>query len=72
MRAEFRKHWRGPIKTKLRSFQYKRAIKQRFFRKSRKETWQNFINSLNIRTPTKKVCDKLKKFNGKDVKRYKP
>ena len=53
---------------KLRSFQRRRAIKQRTFRKARKDTWNKFVNSLNSRTPTKKVWEKFRKVNGN----YKP
>ena len=45
-----------------------RAIKQRVFKKARKDTWNKFVNSLNSRTPTKKVCEKFRKVNGN----YKP
>ena len=66
---EYRKHQRDPTNTnKLRSFQRRRAIKQRVFRKARKDTWNKFVNSLSSRTPTKKVWEKFKKVNGN----YKP
>ena len=40
VRAKYRKHRRDPKNTtKLRSFQYRRVIKQRVFRKARKDTW---------------------------------
>ena len=38
------------------------------FRKARKVTWNKFVNSLNSRTPTKKVWEKFKKVSGN----YKP
>ena len=51
VRAEYRKHRRDPTNiNKLRSFQRRRAIKQRTFRKARKDTWNKFVNSLNSRT----------------------
>ena len=53
---------------KLRSFQRRRAMKQKVFRKTRKDTWNKFINLLNSRTSTKKVWEKFKKVNGN----YKP
>ena len=69
MRAEYRKHLQRPKNTsKLRSIQCRRAIKQRCFRKAKKDTWNTFLNSLNSRTPTKKVWDKLRKVN----RNYKP
>ena len=64
VRAEYSKHqWDPTNGTQLRSFQRKRAIKQRLFRKARK-----FVKSLNSRTPTKKVWNKFRKLNGN----YKP
>ena len=63
VRAEYRKHQRNPTnRTKLKSFQCRRAIKHRFFRKN---TWNKFVN---FRTPTKKVKEKSRKVNGN----YKP
>ena len=60
VRAEYRKHHRDQTKTtKLRLFQCRRVIKQSF-----KESQ----NSLNPRTPTKKVQDKFRKVN----RNYKP
>ena len=51
VRAEYRKHRRDSTnRTKLRTFECRRAIKQRVFRK---DTWNKFVNSLNSRTPTK-------------------
>ena len=35
--------------------------KERVFKK---DTWNKFVNSLNIRTPAKKVWDKFRKVNG--------
>ena len=62
MRARYRNDQRVPIdKTKLRSFQRKRVIKQRVFKKAQKKTWQEFVNSLNAR---KKRWGKFKKVNG--------
>ena len=62
-------HRRDPTKTtKLRSFQCRRSIKKRVFRKARKGKWNKFVNSLNSRTQTKKVWDKFRKVNGN----YKP
>ena len=67
--ATYRKYWRDPTnRTKLRTFQHRRAIKQRVFRKARKDTWNKFVNSLNSRTPTKKVWEKFRKVN----RNYKP
>ena len=54
--------------TKLRSFQCRRTIKQRVFRKARKDTWNKFVNSLNSKTQTKKVWNKFRKVTGN----YKP
>ena len=66
VRAEYRKQQRDPTnRTKLRTFQCRRVNKQRVFRKA---TWNKFVNSLNSRTPTKKVCEKFRKINGN----YKP
>ena len=39
-------------------------LSNKVFRKARKETWQNFVNLIYARTPTKKVWDKFKKVNG--------
>ena len=65
MRAEYRKYRRDPTNTtKLRSFQRRRAIKQRVSRKTKKGTWNKFVNSLNSRIPTKKVWDKFRRVNG--------
>ena len=65
MRAEYRKPHRDPTKTtKLKSFQGRRAIKQRVFRKTRKDTGTYFVNSLSSRTPIEKVWDKFRKVNG--------
>ena len=61
MRAEYRKH--PTNRSKLRTFQHKRAIKQRVFRKARKDTWSKLVNSLNSRTPTKKVWEQFRKVN---------
>ena len=62
LRAEYIKHRRDLTnKNKLRILQHKRVIK---FRKARKETWQNFVKSINARTPTKKTWYKFKKVNG--------
>ena len=62
---EYRTHRRDPTNiNKLRSFQCRRAIKQRVFRKTRKDTWSKFVNSLNSRTPTKKVWEKFRKVDG--------
>ena len=44
----------------LRTFQHRIVMKQRFFRKARKDTWNKFINS---RTLTKKVWEKFRKVN---------
>ena len=69
MRAEYRKHHRDLTNTtKLRSFQHWRTIKQSIFRKARKDTWNKFVNSLNSRTPTKKVWGKFRKLS----RNYKP
>ena len=64
VRVEYRNHQRDPTnRTKLISFQHRRAIKLRVFIIVKK-----FVNSLNSRTPTKKLWDKFKKLNGN----YKP
>merc|ERR1711976_241271 len=69
VRAEYRKHRRDLTNiNKLRTFQRSRAIKQRTFRKARKDSWNKFVNSLNSRTPTKKVGEKFRKVTGN----YKP
>ena len=57
MRAEYRK--------------CSRVIKQRVFRKARKDTWNKFVNLLNFRTPTKKVWDKFKEVKGNYIHRTK-
>ena len=63
-RAEYKKLRKDPNnKNKIRSFQRRRAIKQREFRRARKDSWHKYINSLNARTPTKKVWERLKKIN---------
>ena len=36
----------------------------RVFREARKDTWNKFVNSLNSRTLTKKVCKKFRKVYG--------
>ena len=65
VRAEYRKHCRNPANTtKRRSFQHRRVIKQRVFRKTRKDTGTYFVNSLSSRTPIEKVWDKFRKVNG--------
>ena len=44
VRADYRKDRQGPTnKTNLKSFQHKRAIKQRVFCKASKETWSYFM-----------------------------
>ena len=69
MRAEYRKSPRDPTnRSKLKTFQSKRAIKLRVFRKVRKDTWNKFANSLNSGTPTKKIWVKFRKIN----ENYKP
>ena len=69
MRAEYRTHRRNPTNTtKLRLFHRRKAIRQKTFRKARKDTWNKFVNSLNSKNPTKKVLDKFKKVN----RNYKP
>ena len=41
MNTEYRKHWQDAAnKTKLKSFQCRKAIKQLFFSKLRKDTYQ--------------------------------
>ena len=45
MRVKYRKHCRDPTNAfKLIPFQRRRAIKQRIFRKARKDTWNKFMN----------------------------
>ena len=46
-------------KNKIRSFQRRRAIKQKEFRRARKVSWHKYINSLNARTPTRKVWERF-------------
>ena len=53
-------------------YQCRRAIKQRVFRKAKKDTWNKFVNSLNSRTTTKKVWEKFKKVNGNSKPRIVP
>ena len=61
-RAKYKKFRKDPNnKDKIQSFQRRRAIKQREFRRARKDSWHKYINSLNARTPTKKVWERLKK-----------
>ena len=49
-----------------------RAIKQRVFRKARKDALNKLVNSLNSRSPTKMVWDKFRKVNGNYKPRTKP
>ena len=64
VRTEYRKYCKDPKNTtKLRSFQHRRAIKKRVFRKAKRNTPNKFVNSLNFRTPNKVVRDKFRKVN---------
>ena len=45
-----------------------RAIKQRVFKKARKNTWNKFVNSLNSKILNNNVWEKFRKVN----RNYKP
>ena len=56
---------RNPDYNNLEFFRLCRAKARRTIKKSKRDSWQNYISKLNIHTPTTKVWEMIKKIKGK-------
>ena len=43
------------------------AKARRIFRKKKRESWRNYVSSINSKTPSNKVWNMIRKINGKNV-----
>jgi ribonuclease HI len=63
-RAE-RKYKRTPNTENLLEFKKLKATVRRMMRKARKEAWEEFLGSINERTPSQEMWDKIRQLSGK-------
>ena len=44
-----------------------RARAKRLFKRKKRESWKNYVSSINSRTPSKKVWNMISKITGKNI-----
>ena len=40
---------------------------KKLFKQKKRDSWKNYVSSVNVNTPSKKVWDMIRKINGKNV-----
>ena len=60
-----RKH---PHQQNVDLFRISRARTRRVIRKAKRESWQNFISTLNPNTPSRRIWNAINKIQGKNIK----
>ena len=43
------------------------AITKKSFKRKMRDSWKNYVSSVNFNTPSKKVWDMIRKITGKNV-----
>ena len=59
---------RNPNNENVIHFKHLKAQARRVIRNSKRQSWQNYVSTLNNQTPTKKVWNMIQKISGKHVK----
>ena len=58
------KHPSAANSMRARLFQ---ARTKKLFKQQKRDSWKNYVSSVNVNTPSKKVCDMIRKITGKNV-----
>ena len=63
----YRRNKRKPTDDNHTNVKYTVAYAKRLFKRKKKESWKNYVSSINSRTPAKKIWNMIGKITGKNI-----